>query len=278
MKQTKIAKPDYDFEIEKTTGVKIGSKQLFTTYVCILKCTHGRATILINSQNHEFMAGTNFMMIEMSLFKVIECSEDFQISICRFSVQFFNEIYSGLDMRVIEILKYSAPDLYPTQDMRSTDLLFHQLELLYENAEHSYRGKIAVNIATNYVLEIYEQIYRYVDNLTEKPSYWKSQTAESFWWLCTNEHTEHRNIEYYAEKLNITSRHLHNVIKASFQMTPKQVIDYVVTGTAKKLLLTTSLSNQQIADDMSFPDQATFGQFFKRNVGMSPSEFRSKYK
>jgi len=62
------------------------------------------------------------------------------------------------------------------------------------------------------------------------------------------------------------------------QMTPKESIDYFVTGTAKRLLLSEDLNNQQIADKLNFPDQSTFGQFFKRNVGMSPSEFRKKYK
>ncbi|MEG2179117.1 MAG: helix-turn-helix domain-containing protein, partial [Bacteroidales bacterium] len=101
---------------------------------------------------------------------------------------------------------------------------------------------------------------------------------DSFFALCAVNHSQYRNIEYYAGKLNISSRYLYKITKELVQSTPKQIIDYYVSGSAKKWLLTTILTNQQIADKLNFPDQATFGQFFKRNVGMSPSEFRNKYR
>ena len=88
----------------------------------------------------------------------------------------------------------------------------------------------------------------------------------------------HRDIKYYADKLNITSRYLYKICKETTGLTPKQMIDYTIVGKAKKLLLTTEMANQQISGELLFPDQATFGQYFKRNVGMSPLEFRKKYK
>ena len=46
----------------------------------------------------------------------------------------------------------------------------------------------------------------------------------------------------------------------------------------KNALLTSELSDQQIADRHKFPDHLSFGQFFKRQEGMSPSEFRKRYR
>lgn len=278
MKNHRIAEPDYSFEMETITEKEVNFGQVFTSKVSIIKCTQGHAVISVNSKTHELKAGANFILIESMLFRVVECSRDFSMTVCCFSMRFFNEIYSALDVKVINMLLYNAPDLCGMDEMGPTDMLFRQLCALYENKEHSYRDKLVVNLVINYALEIYERTYRYAEESAPSPSYWKAHIADSFWYMCTNEHMRHRNLDYYAGKLNISGRYLHSIIKASFQLTPKQVIDYIASGTAKKLLLTTTLNNQQIADKMNFPDQATFGQFFKRNVGMSPSEFRNRYK
>ncbi|MBO7493654.1 MAG: AraC family transcriptional regulator [Bacteroidales bacterium] len=49
-------------------------------------------------------------------------------------------------------------------------------------------------------------------------------------------------------------------------------------GNIKKLLLSTDWSIQQVADVMGFPDQASLGQFFKRNEGVSPLTFRKSFR
>lgn len=67
-------------------------------------------------------------------------------------------------------------------------------------------------------------------------------------------------------------------MQASMGYTPKAVIDYVIVGKAKKMLLATGLTVQEIAGRLCFPDQATFGQYFKRNIGMISTEFRRRYR
>jgi AraC family transcriptional activator of pobA len=67
------------------------------------------------------------------------------------------------------------------------------------------------------------------------------------------------------------------VVKETIHITPKQMIDYYLTALIKKTLLTTSLTFQQIADKLNFTDQSAMGQFFKRNTGMTLSEFRNKH-
>ena len=44
------------------------------------------------------------------------------------------------------------------------------------------------------------------------------------------------------------------------------------------MLLSTDWSIQQVADAMGFPDQASLGQFFKRNEGVSPQVFRKSFR
>lgn len=278
MKNDKVAEPSYDFEVVESSGKELLGKSFFTSELAIMKCTQGEAIISINSRNHTFKANTNFMLSDAVHFKVIECSDDFSIITCRFSILFLNEIYPVLDNKVLDVLQYSAPDLCSDKSTEASDMTFNQLCILYRNKDHAYRHRVAVSLVITYIFEIYELTHQHIDSGVINTSNYASYILGSFCSLCNDKHTRHRNIEYYANALNISSRYLYKITKDAFNSTPKQVIDYYVSGAAKKLLLTTIFTNQQIADKLSFPDQATFGQFFKRNVGMTPSEFRSKYR
>lgn len=278
MTQKKVAEPDYDFRMETQHGSNLIDKVFLSNEVLILKCTDGVALIAINSEEHEFAMDTNFLLAEGMIFKVLECSSNFTVTILRFSLHFFNAIYPMLPDKTAEVMIYSAPDLYGKEEMMMSDLIFKQLSVLYHAKEHAWRHKIAVNLMINYILEIYEQTYKYVKDRVHKEAAHRTFLIDRFYRLCIDEHTRHRSIEYYAGRLNISSRYLYKICKDSVQMTPKQCLDYMVAGTAKRLLLTTTLTNQQISHELNFPDQTTFGQFFKRNVGMSPSEFRNKFR
>lgn len=90
--------------------------------------------------------------------------------------------------------------------------------------------------------------------------------------------TGQRSISFYAEKLCVSARYLFKICKKETGKTPKDFINETITGNIKNALLTTEMSHQQIADRFGFPDISAFGQFFKRQAGISPSEFRKKYK
>jgi AraC-like DNA-binding protein len=86
-----------------------------------------------------------------------------------------------------------------------------------------------------------------------------------------------RGSQYYADRLNISVRHLFKICKTEAHQTPKDIINEFLTGEIQNTLLTTDLSIQELTDRFSFPDPTAFGQFFKRQTGMTPGEFRKKY-
>ena len=46
---------------------------------------------------------------------------------------------------------------------------------------------------------------------------------------------------------------------------------------AKSLLRTTSKSIQEIADELHFSDQASFGKFFKKHTTMTPKKYKQEH-
>lgn len=88
--------------------------------------------------------------------------------------------------------------------------------------------------------------------------------------------TRHRKVEYYADRLCITPKHLSAVVKEISGMTAGKLIDNYVVLEAKMLLKNTDLTIQEIAARLNFPNQSFFGKYFKHSTGLSPSEFRAE--
>lgn len=86
--------------------------------------------------------------------------------------------------------------------------------------------------------------------------------------------TTHKTILEYAQDLNITVVHLNRVCQIVLQKSPIQIIHEHLILEAKKYLLNTSYSVSEIAYFLNFVDPAYFTRFFRKNVGVSPSDFR----
>ena len=79
---------------------------------------------------------------------------------------------------------------------------------------------------------------------------------------------------FYASLLHITPKYLTTIIKQVSGRSAAEWIDECVILEAKNLLKYSSMSIQQIAYYLNFPNQSFFGTYFKRRTGMSPTEYK----
>ena len=91
------------------------------------------------------------------------------------------------------------------------------------------------------------------------------------------EHYKHeRSVGFYARQLCITPKYLTTLIKRISGKSVSEWIDSYVILEAKTLLKYSNMSVQEIAYYLTFPNQSFFGSYFKRNAGMSPSQYKAK--
>jgi AraC family transcriptional regulator, transcriptional activator of pobA len=86
---------------------------------------------------------------------------------------------------------------------------------------------------------------------------------------------EERSVQFYANTLFITPKHLTKKVKELTTKTCGEFIDEMVITEAKILLGDLSYSVGQVADHLHFSDQFFFSKFFKRRTGLSPKEYKN---
>lgn len=94
--------------------------------------------------------------------------------------------------------------------------------------------------------------------------------------LLGEHYTRERSVGYYARQLCITPKYLTTLIKRISGKSVSEWIDSYVILEAKTLLKYSNMSVQEIAYYLNFPNQSFFGSYFKRNTGMSPSQYKAK--
>jgi transcriptional regulator, AraC family len=266
-------------EVGQTDWKELIGKIRFTTEVAMFKCTSGQAVIVIDSQKHIFRANINFMLKEFTLFQVLEVSDDFCVTYCQFPMKVSNEIYARISSNIYMITDQSVPDIYTEESLVVADSLFGSICHLCQNENHAYHKEMLIHLLLAYTYELYEQTRSFAEKRHASSSITNtdSNILNRFYGLIRKYYTIHRDVKFYASTLNISERYLYKIVKGNIKITPKQMVDDYVIALIKKTLLTTSLSFQQIADRFNFYDQSVMGQFFKRNAGMTLSDFRNKH-
>jgi AraC family transcriptional activator of pobA len=86
--------------------------------------------------------------------------------------------------------------------------------------------------------------------------------------------TEH-SVSFYAGQLFKSPKTLSNLFAQFSPKTPSQIIQERIMAEAKRLLFYTDRSVKHITFELGFEDVSYFSNFFKKNAGVSPSEFRN---
>lgn len=84
-----------------------------------------------------------------------------------------------------------------------------------------------------------------------------------------------RSVNFYANNLFVTAKHLSAVLKEISGKTAGEWIDHRVIIEAKLLLRTTGMNIQEISQELNFPNQSFFGKYFKHLTGISPRDYRN---
>lgn len=84
---------------------------------------------------------------------------------------------------------------------------------------------------------------------------------------------EHSDVGFYCEKMGLTPQYLNRVMTSETGMRPSDFIGEMLYAEARNMLASGRMAVQDVAIRLGFSDKSSFGKFFKRCSGMSPSCF-----
>lgn len=83
-------------------------------------------------------------------------------------------------------------------------------------------------------------------------------------------------VEFYAEKLFMSSRNLNQICQRIMNQSVSEIIETRKLTEAKNLLATTSKSISEIGYELGYNEKSYFSNVFKKKSGQTPSEFRDE--
>ena len=104
----------------------------------------------------------------------------------------------------------------------------------------------------------------------------KDNILKIFLHLASRNFRKERQIQFYADHLNVSSTYLSRTVK---ELTGNTVLSYLSNFLYNEIciqLKTTDKTISEIADELNFSDQSALTNFFRTKAGVSPVAYRSK--
>lgn len=242
----------------------------------IILCTGGRKELQINFADYTLTPGSLAFIYPNSMWRPLATSSDFEAHYFSIQGTSAKEWNAFIDLdTVFSLSSYIAKHPHTQLSLDETLVMTQYLNLLKSRYEADAQAIIIRFILSAFTLEL-NRIF----TAREKSDRSKISRQEDILWkfltLLKQYHQEERTVNFYADKMCISPKHLSSVIKQMSHKTAHKIIADFVTMTAKRLLKTTTMSIQEISDELNFANQSFFGKFFKQNTGQSPSAYRRK--
>lgn len=240
--------------------------------VAVIICRKGYSKLKIGLNSFEIKKDMTLVILPEQIFQILEVSSDFDAGYILLKEDFFeirNDFKIALDL---EYYFFKQPYVQlPEKKSKEGNIIFN---LIKENIKDKN------NLFLNEIVQTYmRSLFYLVSNVliksnTKHTLSHKEEIFEKFISLIQQNFRKNRNIGWYAEQIHLTPKYLSTLIfEVSGKHASNWIQDYIILE-AKALLNSSSLTIQQISNELGFSNQSHFGSYFKRFTGLSPSEYR----
>lgn len=242
--------------------------------------TEGETSVSFNLHEFRLKKDSMFIFTPKNILQV-NSQQYFKADVIAISPDFMRRINIDIKNMMPLFLKFvENPTLALTpEESRSMRGMIAQIERETRGPETHFSFDIVSGLIAATIYKIGDIMYHYLAEHPEGQNNSHNRAEEyfkQFTHLLGEHFREERSVGFYARQLCITPKYLTTLIKRISGKSVSEWIDNYVILEAKTLLKYSNMSVQEIAYYLNFPNQSFFGSYFKRNAGMSPSQYKAK--
>ena len=242
--------------------------------------TEGETSVSFNLHEFRLKKDSMFIFTPKNIL-LVNSQQYFKADVIAISPDFMRRINIDIKNMMPLFLKFvENPTLALTpEESRSMRGMIAQIERETRGPETHFSFDIVSGLIAATIYKVGDIMYHYLAEHPEGQNNSHNRAEEyfkQFTHLLGEPFREERSVGFYARQLCITPKYLTTLIKRISGQSVSEWIDNYVILEAKTLLKYSTMSIQEIAYYLNFPNQSFFGSYFKRNTGMSPSQYKAQ--
>lgn len=247
--------------------------------VTMVLCLSGTIDINVNLSSYRLTPNTLIVIGTESVLSVPQVDWDnLDAYVFVISPEFIRDINFEINIMTTMSITPNRPPLLNLSD-EEVRLMIRYFELIHYNTVDNTDARYVRSISRSLIAAAVYQLMQFVSNHTESGSRTpalsrRANYLKEFMHMVAQYHRSERGVAFYASKLFISPKYLSLIIKESTGRSAAEWIDDYVILEAKNLLRFSGKNVQQVAYELNFSNQSSFGKYFKHLTGMSPTKFQ----
>ena len=263
------------------------------TYGAILICRKGKARLQVNYKDWQLYEGAVITLfpndvVELKVegdckspetengdCKSPQTANSFQVEMLKYNPSLLREASLQLEQTVYSSLREDRCRQDTPVVTNIINGMFALLKVYFDQSECTCISQLVLCQLKAFFIGFHEYLQRnpqYRPN--EVKSYRVRELFNRFMMLLEKDYKISRDVNYYAEQMNISSKYLTNIVNQVTGHTPKTIIDQYVILQLKMHLKRTTQSIKEMAWEFHFADVSFFCRYFKKHTGLTPQQIR----
>ena len=246
-------------------------------------CKKGSARVLLG--NKTYLIAENHLCIYTpnTFLQILEKSDDLDGILLQDSVDAYYPAVSSINIRKRLSMRDNPIVLVSREDadniMALTDFLNRNMEMSDDKTDNETIRSIHDNclVYLRYAICLCVCEAYFSNNPVPAVSQDREDAIFNRFLISVFEHChKERTVQFYADLQHLSPYYFSTIIRAKSGKSALQWIENITMTYARQYLNDSTASIKQIAEQLNFPDQSTFGRYFRHREGCSPSEYRVK--